>query len=116
MITAIIALCATHRKLTASDSASQFGFASISLNSKNQPLERGKYIDEVCTRVTSLQERNEICRACQFWQQCRGGCRALGTAMTNDRMGADLSKCIYYKGRYIEKTDEVMSRCGYERT
>lgn len=89
-------------------------------NVKSTPLASllsgGKYIDEVCTRVTSLQERNEICRACQFWQQCRGGCRALGTAMTNDRMGADLSKCIYYKGGYIEKTDEIMSRCGYERT
>ena len=77
-------------------------------------LQEGSYLDEVCTTVKDLKEKNERCAACKWFKHCVGGCRAIGLALTGDKFGTDFSKCIFFHGGYMEKLKEVMK--GYRDT
>lgn len=71
-------------------------------------LQMGRYLAEVCTTVGELAEKNEECRNCPYFKYCAGGCRAVGLALTGDKMGVDLSKCLFYKKGYYEKVVHAM--------
>ena len=74
-----------------------------------QPLlQMGKYLAEVCTTVGELAEKNEECRNCPYFKYCAAGCRAVALTLTGNKMGVDLSKCLFFKRGYYEKTVNVM--------
>ncbi|MCD8105466.1 MAG: radical SAM protein [Lachnospiraceae bacterium] len=74
-----------------------------------QPLlQGGKYLCEVCTTVKELREKNPACGKCEWFPYCCGGCRAIGLALTGDKMGVDKSKCIFYKKGYPKKIAEAL--------
>ena len=76
-------------------------------------LTSGAYVDEVCTTVGYMAEKNEKCRNCRWWKLCAGGCRAIGMALTGNRLGEDRAKCFYFDGGYIEKTRAAFADSGY---
>ncbi len=86
---------------------------NVKKTSLSKLLSDGAYIDEICRCVPEIKEHNTSCMDCEFWTACRGGCRALGLALTDDRKGADKSKCIYYHEGYPEKIAKLFADCGY---
>ena len=74
-----------------------------------QPLlQAGRYLSEVCTTVGTLAQKNEACGNCPYFKHCVGGCRAIALTLTGDKFGVDLSKCLFYKKGYYEKTVAAM--------
>ncbi len=74
-------------------------------------LQQGAYLSEVRTTLQQLKEHNRRCAACQWFRHCCGGCRACAIALTGDRLGEDLSKCIFFQQGYLEKLADVLK--GY---
>ena len=58
--------------------------------------------------VGTLAEKNETCGKCPYFKHCVGGCRAIALTLTGDKLGVDLSKCLFYKKGYYEKTVSIM--------
>ncbi len=80
-----------------------------------QPLlQDSTYLCEVCTTVGQLKSENDTCAACPVFSYCAGGCRAIALALTDDRMGVDPAKCLYFREGYLEKTEQAMQ--GYTST
>lgn len=76
-----------------------------------QPLlQCGKYLSEVCTTVGQLAETNETCGKCPYFKHCVGGCRAVALTLTGDKLGVDLSKCLFYKRGYYQKVEALMGQ------
>jgi len=70
-----------------------------------QPLlQSGKYLSEVCMTLGEFARKNETCASCKYFKHCAGGCRAIGLALTGDKCGVDLAKCLYFRKGYYEKT------------
>lgn len=74
-------------------------------------LQSGDYLCEVCTTVKELADHNEKCASCRWFKYCCGGCRAIGLALTGDKLGADISKCLFFEGGYLEKLQSALD--GY---
>ncbi len=76
-------------------------------NVKRAPLAKllsgGKYLEEVCTTLGTLRERNNKCGRCEFFERCNGGCRAVALALTGDKLGVDPTKCLFWEKRYDKK-------------
>ncbi len=72
-------------------------------------LQSGDYLDEVCTTVKDLKTKNEKCASCKWFEYCVGGCRAMGLALTGDKLGTDTSKCLFFNGGYMEKLKDTLS-------
>ena len=66
------------------------------------------YLRSVCQTVGNLKARNETCAACEFFSRCRGGCRALALATTDNPNGIDPTKCLFYRGNYEEKLQQAL--------
>lgn len=79
-------------------------------------LQSGNYLCEVCTTVKQLAEHNKKCASCQWFKYCCGGCRAIGLALTGDKLGADISKCLFFGGGYLQRLQAVLKdyRCTAE--
>lgn len=75
-------------------------------------LQSGEYLCEVCTTLGKLKERNTECAACKVFKYCAGGCRAVALALTDDKFGKDLSKCVYFKKGYLQKTIQALKGYG----
>ena len=73
-----------------------------------QLLLDSRYLDKVCTSVSSVLEHNEKCHSCVYWKLCLGGCRASALLLGNDYLACDPAKCIYFHGGWMEKTKQVM--------
>ena len=71
-------------------------------------LQMSKYLAEVCTTIGELAKVNEECRECAYFKYCAAGCRAVALTLTGDKMGADLSKCLFFKNGYYKKITETM--------
>ena len=71
-------------------------------------LQMGRYLAEVCTTVGELAEVNKECGNCPYFKYCAGGCRAVALTLTGDKMGVDLSKCLFFKKGYYDKAVSVM--------
>ncbi|MDE5883546.1 MAG: radical SAM protein [Oscillospiraceae bacterium] len=71
-------------------------------------LQGGKYLDEVCTTVKTLAENNSKCAACNYFKYCVGGCRALAYTLTDDKLGSDPAKCVFFKKGYYEKITALL--------
>ena len=66
-------------------------------------LQQGKYLSEICTTVGQLAEKNRKCRECAYFKYCAGGCRVLATLFTEDKLGSDPAKCVFFEKGYYEK-------------
>lgn len=79
-------------------------------NIKREPLQKllsgGRYLDEVCTTLGTLREKNKKCGSCPHFERCNGGCRAVALALTGDKLGVDPSKCIFWEKEYDKKIAE----------
>lgn len=71
-------------------------------------LQESKYLCEVTTTVKDLKERNSVCAQCKWFKHCAGGCRAIGLALTGDKMGADKFKCLFFEKGYLKKLAEAL--------
>lgn len=71
-------------------------------------LSHGRYLDEVCTTVGSLREKNEKCGKCKLFEHCLGGCRAIALAFTNDKLGVDPAKCFFWENGYYDRIKAAM--------
>lgn len=76
-----------------------------------QPLlQCGKYLSEVCCTVGELAKANETCGNCAYFKHCVGGCRAVALTLTGDKLGVDLSKCLFFKKGYYQKVEQALER------
>ncbi len=71
-------------------------------------IQQSRYLDEVCTTVGQLASINEKCGKCQYFKYCVGGCRALAFALTDDKLGSDPSKCVFFNNGYHKKIEALM--------
>ncbi|MGN0154809.1 MAG: radical SAM protein [Lachnospiraceae bacterium] len=71
-------------------------------------MQCGKYLSEVCTTIGELASVNEKCGSCPYFKHCAGGCRAVALTLTGDKMGVDLSKCLFFDNGYYEKIEALM--------
>jgi radical SAM protein with 4Fe4S-binding SPASM domain len=79
-----------------------------------QLLSEGVYLESVTATVGELKEINPTCQACEYWKLCMGGCRACAYALTDNIMGYDPTKCIYFKKGYMQKTLEMFKQIENE--
>ena len=81
-------------------------------NLKETPLRTllsgGKYLDEVCTTLGVLRDKNEKCGKCRYFELCNGGCRAVALAITGNKLGIDPSKCLFWENGYVEKISAAL--------
>ncbi len=81
-------------------------------NVKQESLQKllsvGRYIDEVCTTLGTLREKNEKCGKCRYFECCNGGCRAIALALTGDKLGVDPSKCLFWEKQYDKKIASLL--------
>lgn len=81
-------------------------------NALAQLLSRGPYLNEVCTTLGTLREKNETCGKCPHFEYCNGGCRAVALALTGDKLGVDPSKCLFWSRDYDRRIAERLP--GYD--
>ncbi len=81
-------------------------------NVKNDGLQKhlqsGDYLDHVCVTVKDIKEHSKKCADCKWFVYCCGGCRAAGILLSNDKLGPDLSRCLFFEGGYLEKLKETL--------
>ena len=81
-------------------------------NLKKEPLREllsgGRYLDEVCLTVGTLREKNDKCGKCKYFEHCLGGCRAIALALTNDKLGVDPAKCLFWEQGYYERVKNTL--------
>lgn len=81
---------------------------NVKNGSLQKALQGGEYLSEICTTVKELKEHNAVCSACKFFKYCGGGCRMIGLLLTGDKMGQDMSKCLFYEQGYYQKVIDTM--------
>ena len=70
--------------------------------------EAATYFAQLDPKSGELAEVNEECRNCPYFKYCAAGCRAVALTLTGDKMGVDLSKCLFFKKGYYEKVVRTM--------
>lgn len=79
---------------------------NVKRDALSQLLSGGPYLDEVCTTLGTLREKNETCGSCAHFERCNGGCRAVALALTGDKLGVDPSKCLFWGEGYDKRIAE----------
>ncbi len=75
-------------------------------------LSGGPWMESVCANLYALREKNEACRACEWFGHCGGGCRALAILDSTEKngkmdyFGCDPLACLFYKGGWYERVKE----------
>lgn len=70
-------------------------------------LQESDYLTAVTTTVGELFDKNPRCGGCRWRKICLGGCRAIAMALTDDPMGCDPAKCLFFTGGYVQRCQEV---------
>ena len=69
------------------------------------------YMRLIDTRATEIFEHNVECKNCEFALDCIGGCRASALETSpDDILAPDKAACEIFKGGWIQKIEEVMSK------
>ena len=71
-------------------------------------LRESRYLSEVCTTVGALKSVNSRCASCRHFRYCAGGCRAVALVLTDDKLGCDPSKCMFFESGYHRRITEIM--------
>ncbi len=71
-------------------------------------LDDSYYMKFIDLRVKDLREACRTCRECPYLLKCGGGCRASAVSGgEKDLMGPDPSRCLMWKGGYVNRVHEV---------
>jgi len=81
---------------------------NVKQNGLQPLLQYGAYLAEVCTTVGELAKHNETCGNCPHFRHCVGGCRAIALTLTGDKLGVDLSKCLFFRRNYAQKIQSAL--------
>lgn len=87
---------------------------NVHITPLQQLLSDSDYIDHITYTVGKLRENNPQCQVCGDWKLCMGGCRACAYALTDNLMGHDPAKCLYFKKGYMQKTLELFEQINRE--
>lgn len=87
-------------------------FGNVKATPLHELLNSGDYLELVTMPVSDIREENELCRQCQYWKCCMGGCRAIAIAFTGNYKHFDSAKCAFFKGGYMQKQDAVFAGSG----
>ena len=85
-------------------------------NMLETPLEeildtKSLYMDITNLRISDFMEHNPECQACEYKAACCGGCRAIAVSDGNaDYLAKDPVTCLYFKGGWKQKKDELLRR------
>ena len=71
-------------------------------------LRESRYLSEVCTTAGELKSVNSRCASCRYFRYCAGGCRAVALVLTDDKLGCDPSKCMFFESGYHRRITEIM--------
>ena len=71
-------------------------------------LRESRYLSEVCTTAGELKSVNSKCASCRYFRYCAGGCRAVALVLTDDKLGCDPSKCMFFESGYHRRITEIM--------
>lgn len=75
-----------------------------------QPLlQNSPYLSEVCVTVRELATENTKCGSCKYFKYCCGGCRAIALALTGNKLGCDLAKCLFFENGYYQKISDKLN-------
>ena len=85
---------------------------NVKTDSLKSLLQSSRYLDEICTTLGTLREKNTKCGACKYFEYCCGGCRAIALALTEDKLACDPSKCFFFENGYYEKFSNLP--CGWQ--
>ena len=75
-------------------------------------LSQGPYLDNVCATVGDVRANNPRCGACEWFELCAGGCRAMGLLYSDnscDFCGEDVTKCVFFKNGWYQRVSEALA-------
>ena len=75
-------------------------------------ISSGPYLENICSTVGDVREKNRKCGACKWFEYCTGGCRAMGMLFSGQRrdfFGEDITKCAFFENGWYRKTAEALS-------
>lgn len=71
-------------------------------------LQDEDYLQDSHMMAGTFALKCKICRDCEYFKQCRGGCRTMALAINGDKFAPDPFMCAYYKGNYEKKLSEAI--------
>ena len=109
----LVAIAASGEVLPCNQMSGYFANKGISLgNVKSESLQQilldSPYLETVLTTVSRVREHDGSCRACEHWELCLGGCRALAMGLKGHELAADPAKCAYFRGGWMRRTASAM--------
>ncbi len=87
-------------------------FGNLHETALNEMIQSGTYLDMICATVGDLRKKTKKCADCLYFEQCTGGCRALGLLYSGERMdfsGEDITKCMFFENGWYEKIKQTLS-------
>ena len=77
-----------------------------------QALSESLYLSRITAPVSELLSKQAECAACKYKLHCNGGCRAAALSANGgtDFFGIDPWTCLFFKGEYEAKINEVVER------
>lgn len=94
-------------------------FGNLHETALKEIIQSGTYLDNICATVGDLREKTKKCAECRYFEQCTGGCRALGLLYSGKRKdfsGEDITKCMFFENGWYEKVTETLSEWKTPRT
>ena len=76
--------------------------------SLSELLTKGPFVDMITSTVQEKLLRNPKCAACEYVNECRGGCPALSLISGSSEFSSDEYKCIFFNKGYVEKYRRAM--------
>ena len=77
--------------------------ANLGESSLKEILSGSDYLTEVCFNLHKFRKANEKCDKCGYFRWCAGGCPAFGWLFSGEKLGTDLSKCLFFENGWYEK-------------
>lgn len=71
-------------------------------------LEYKPYLDDSHMIAGKLVLKADKCAQCDYFKQCKGGCRTMALAINNDKYSPDPYACMYFTGNYEEKLNKAL--------
>ncbi len=72
-------------------------------------LSDSPFTHQLLVTRAQVREHNPQCQECEFTHLCNCGCRAVAMAATDDLLGADPTRCAYFKGGYHERFKKLLT-------
>lgn len=86
-------------------------FGNVHTDRLKDILTESPYLENICTTVGTIREENQKCGSCKWFENCTGGCRALGLLFSGkafDFNGSDITKCFFFENGWYEKVTDTL--------